>query len=147
MMVSGPVLLTINSHNASQKDASEESAVLTEEAVETSENDTVSAADRFDTSGKDINAYTAGRINIWKGYASHLNMWGNAFDDVKIHEVTGGPVVHAHNNFLEIAYRCGVPVACIHLLLELYTGIICIVFLFGKNNYFCAISYRERCVN
>ena len=98
----------------------------------TDTDDTTSAVDRFDTSGKNLDVYTAGRITIWKRYAVHLNMLGNSFDRKKIHEVTGSAVVHAHNNFLEIAYRCGIPVACIHILLELYAGIISIIFLFGK---------------
>lgn len=96
------------------------------------EDEQLTATDRFDTSGVDMDTYTAGRISIWRGYSQTLNMWGNTFDKEKIHEVTGSYVVHAHNNFLEYAYRCGVPVACIHILLELYAGIICIIFLFDK---------------
>ena len=138
VMISGSILLTINDRNTPEQSpaGSAGSEAHTEETEGTPEDDTVSATDRFDTSDKSLDTYTAGRISLWTSYASHLNMWGNSFDQSKMHEVTGCSISHAHNNFLEIAYRCGIPVACIHILLELYAGIICIVFLFGK-------KYRE----
>ena len=96
------------------------------------ENQKESATDRFSTDGKDLNTYTAGRIDIWKRYAAHLNMLGNNLDETDFRELTGCGVRHAHNNFLEYAYRCGIPVAIIHTLFELYAGIICLMFLFSK---------------
>lgn len=99
---------------------------------EVTENNVQSASDRMSTSDKDLNTYTAGRINIWNGYASQLNLLGNNLDETDFAELTGTGVQHAHNNFLEYAYRCGIPVACLHILLELYSGIVCIFFLFKK---------------
>ncbi len=88
--------------------------------------------DRFRVEGHDIDSYTAGRYSIWKGYAQFLNMTGNDFSKADWRALTGKTVKHAHNNFLEIAYRCGIPVACIHILLELVAGIISIIYLFSK---------------
>lgn len=97
---------------------------------EITENDTDSFANRLDTNnGSD---FSAGRIILWKQYASHLNLLGNSFNKKDVLEMTGGYVTHAHNNFLEFGYRCGVPVALLHIALELYTGIICLIFLFNK---------------
>lgn len=91
-----------------------------------------SPLDRFSPDGQDLNAYTAGRVNIWKNYAQFLNMTGNDFNKADWAALTGDTVKHAHNNFLEIGFRCGVPVAILHTLLELVAGIICIIFLFGR---------------
>lgn len=97
---------------------------------EITENDTDSFANRLDTNnGSD---FSAGRIMLWKQYVSHLNLLGNSFNKKDVLEMTGGYVTHAHNNFLEFGYRCGVPVALLHIALELYAGIICLIFLFNK---------------
>ena len=90
------------------------------------------AIDRFIPDGGDADSYTAGRYSIWKGYAQFLNMTGNDFSKADWRALTGKTVKHAHNNFLEIAYRCGIPVACVHILLELVAGIISIIYLFSK---------------
>ncbi|MBR3200995.1 MAG: O-antigen ligase family protein [Mogibacterium sp.] len=137
-IAAGSLMLSINNRPIEESAATSSGSAVAE-AQDNSQkpaDDTVSVADRFDTTGMDANAYTAGRITIWKSYAAHLNMWGNSFDRKKIHEITGSVIVHAHNNFLELGYRCGILVACIHILLELYAGIICVIFLFGKR-------YRE----
>lgn len=102
-------------------------------------------ADRFSIEGQDINTFTAGRYEIWKNYAKHLNMIGNDFSKTDWGELTGKTVKHAHNNFLEIGYRCGIPVAVLHLLLELVSGYICIIWLFSPKHkdtsYFFSIVF------
>jgi len=138
MVFVGNILLDINTEIAFQKynEASMESGsteyIDQAEEDATDQKDVSSAADRFSAEGKDLDGYTAGRINIWKRYAEHLNMIGNDMDQVDFKELTGTSVRHAHNNFLEYGFRCGVPVAVIHLLVELYAGIVCLIFLFGK---------------
>lgn len=101
------------------------------EVVAEGETETLDPMDRFDTDGMDLNTYTAGRYQIWKGYAQFLNLTGNDFSKADWNALTGDTVKHAHNNFLEIAYRCGVPVACLHIMLELIAGIICLIWLFS----------------
>ncbi len=92
--------------------------------------------DRFDIStGKDLNTYSSGRIQIWKNYASHLNWIGNDFDQYDPVKFTGSAELpYAHNIFLEIAYRCGVPVGILSMIYYLICGFICIGFLFFKTD-------------
>jgi hypothetical protein len=143
---SGHLMLMINS-NAVEKQAQVESSRIidetetstkseTEELSEPVPVDSVDVIDRFNVEGKDLDAYTAGRYHIWKGYAQFLNMTGNDFSKADWYALTWNTVKHAHNNFLEIAFRCGIPVACLHVLLELIAGIICIIWLFNP-------KYRE----
>ena len=108
--------------------------VTADKAINTSDTILLSGGplDRFIPKGNSLNSYTAGRYNIWKNYARHLNMLGNDFSKADWMELTGKTVKHAHNNFLEIGYRCGVPVAIAHTLLELLAGIVCIVYLFSR---------------
>lgn len=91
-----------------------------------------SVVDRFTMEGKDLNSYSSGRIFLWKNYAKHLNMIGNDFNEVDWEELTGNTVTHAHNNFLEYGYRCGIPVASLFTLLELLAGLLALGYLFSK---------------
>lgn len=100
---------------------------------------------RFSTDEMTLNSYTANRYTLWKNYAKHLSLLGNDFSKTNWKDLTNNTVKHAHNNFLEIAYRFGVPVACLHTALELVSGIICLIWLFGKKykkpEYFFSISF------
>lgn len=141
----GNLMLSLNARaiEAKQIPADSESAAIeteTEQLVETEqqtdavaegESETLDPMDRFNTDGMDIDAYTAGRYHIWQGYAQYLNLTGNDFSKADWAVLTRDTVRHAHNNFLEIAFRCGVPVACLHILLELMAGIICLIWLFN----------------
>ena len=126
----GRAMISINERAISQNEVRLASVeYLVPSTIESPEG---SALDRFDTEGQDINSYTAGRYNIWKNYAQFLNMTGNDYSKSDWAALTGNTVKHAHNNFLEIGYRCGVPVAILHTLLELVAGIICVIWLFGR---------------
>lgn len=96
--------------------------------------------DRIVTSTQEASAdsFLSGRLTLWKNYSKFLNLTGNDFSKTDWKVMTEGApdARHAHNNFFEIAYRCGVPVACIHIFLELIAGIICLIWLFGR-------KYRE----
>ena len=126
----GRAMISINERAISQNEVSLASVeYLVPSTIESAEG---SALDRFDTEGKDLNSYTAGRYNIWKNYAQFLNLTGNDYSKSDWAALTGNTVKHAHNNFLEIGYRCGVPVAILHTVLELVAGIICLIWLFGR---------------
>lgn len=88
--------------------------------------------DRFASNGRSPNDYTAGRIWIWSNYARHLNLFGNDFSQVDWTELTGDTVRHAHNNFLEYGYRCGVIAASLFIIFQLITGIKTLIYLFSK---------------
>ena len=86
------------------------------------------------TEDEDLNTYTSGRIRIWKNYASKLNMLGNNFDEYDPMDFTGVKgLPFAHNIFLEIAYRCGIPVGLMAVLYYVICGIVCIKFLFVRS--------------
>ena len=87
--------------------------------------------ERFSPEGKDLNTFTSGRAEIWVNYAEKLNMTGNDFSKTDWTEMTGDTVVHAHNNFLEYGYRCGIPVATMFILLELFAGLITLKYMFS----------------
>ena len=86
---------------------------------------------KFSSDGKTLDGYMSGRITLWSSYASHLNLLGNDFDATDWMALTGG-LGHAHNNFLEFGYRCGVPVALTFLLLDLFSGIRALTYLFSR---------------
>lgn len=92
--------------------------------------------ERFRSSeGDDISTYSSGRIRIWKSFSESLNLLGHDYNKEDAIALTGIPdLPYAHNIFLEIAYRCGVPVAVIAMLYYLLCGFICIGFLFRKSD-------------
>lgn len=77
--------------------------------------------------------YASGRIWIWKNYAKHLNFLGNNYDYFNSEEMTGSHVGYAHNVFLEMGYRFGVPIAIWYLLYMLICGIVCLFYLFKRS--------------
>ena len=92
--------------------------------------------DRFKASNDaDLSSYSSGRIRIWKNFAGELNWLGHDYNKDDAIAITGIPTLpYAHNIFLEIAYRCGVPVAIIAMMYYLLCGFICIGFLFRRSD-------------
>lgn len=138
-LTAGNLMLTLNSRAIAEREAmanpadTQTTVEVTEETQAAPSEETAAPdwADRFNTEGQDLDKYTAGRYHMWVNYAKHLNWLGNDFSKVDWGTLTWRTAKHAHNNFLEIAYRCGVPVACLHILLELMAGIICLIWLFS----------------
>ena len=109
-----------------------------------------SVVDRFSLEGKDADSFSSGRVAIWKNYAEELNLWGHNFDDYDVDKMTGGtPGPYAHNIFLEIGYRCGVPVGLLSVFLIFVSGIMALGYLFFNKKrelyllfpILCVISY------
>lgn len=109
-----------------------------------------SLVDRFSLEGKDANTFSSGRVVIWENYAKELNFWGHNFDDYDVITMTGGAAgPYAHNIFLEIGYRCGIPIGLLSVYLILATGIMALRYLFYNKKrelyllfpIFCVISY------
>lgn len=139
----------LNSTDAGVEETQAQSTAEGEAAAEAPGDDNDDLIDRIITSTQETTAdsFLSGRITLWRNYAKFLNLTGNDFSKTDWDVMNeGAPSArHAHNNFFELAYRCGVPVACIHILLELMAGIICLIWLFGrkyKEPYylFCVIS-------
>lgn len=71
---------------------------------------------RFSVKGKSLDDFSSGRIEIWKWYLERMHIRGN---DCTNHEVIygNGSVVHnAHNTFLEIPFRFGIPAGIFYAL-------------------------------
>lgn len=62
----------------------------------------------------DAEAYTNGRLDIFKLYYENLNMEGH--DEMGITLPDGSLIVHAHNIYLQTAYDHGIPVGIAFLL-------------------------------
>lgn len=90
-----------------------------------------SALDRFDFSGNTtLDTFTAGRYRIWQGYFQFLNLTGNDFSKADWEVLTQKTVVHAHNNFIEMAYRFGVPLGILFIFIEVVACIKALQYLF-----------------
>ena len=91
------------------------------------------ATDRFSAEGKDINSFSSGRIALWKLVGSNLNFFGHDVEKQSIHDLTQDDWhIYAHNVFLEISYRCGIPVGLIFIFLEFFAGCVCLRYLFAN---------------
>ncbi|MCM1174284.1 MAG: hypothetical protein NC341_04445 [Blautia sp.] len=62
----------------------------------------------------DAEAYTNGRLDIFKLYYENLNREGH--DEMGITLPDGNLIVHAHNIYLQVAYDHGVPVGIVFIL-------------------------------
>lgn len=96
----------------------------------------VTVLERFSPEGNDINSYSSGRISIWADYYNKLNLTGNDFRDFDF-------FFRAHNNFLELAYHCGVPVGILEILIELAALIIAAGYVFTRSSN---REYRAFCI-
>lgn len=67
----------------------------------------------------DAEAYTNGRLDIFKLYYENLNMEGH--DDMYITLPDGNLIVHAHNIYLQAAYDHGIPVGIAFVLFGICT--------------------------
>lgn len=65
-----------------------------------------------------LDTYTAGRYHIWQNYMQFMNLTGNDYSKVDWNILTENTVHHAHNNFVEMAYRFGVPLGILFILFE-----------------------------
>ena len=93
------------------------------------------AVERFTAKGVDINQFSSDRIRLWTLVWNHLNLRGNDVTKQSIRDLSQNSwQIYAHNVFLEIAYRFGIPVGVLFLIPELVAGIIALIYLFSKGN-------------
>lgn len=92
--------------------------------------------DRFDTDGKNLSQFSTGRIQIWKGYAAQLNLFGHpdsgtvsffVGDTEKIYHTT-------HMTILQIAYENGIIAGALYLLFNLTAGIYSLIHALRHKN-------------
>lgn len=93
--------------------------------------------DRFDRDDKNIDDFSSGRIFLWKYYLKELTWTGNDATNHKIITPSGQELHNAHNAYLEIAYRFGIPAGVFFLLFMLGVCVIMIKTIFsGRKDYF-----------
>ena len=94
--------------------------------------------DRFSSEGKDLNTFTSGRIEIWKWYISRFTIFGNDCTEHKVQiDGTSGSTSYAHNTYIEIAYRYGIPagVSYVFFMCALIVYLIRAALIRGKSSY------------
>ena len=77
-----------------------------------------------------LDTYTAGRYHIWRGYMQFMNLVGNDFSKSNWDILTQNTVVHAHNNFIEMAYRFGIPLGILFISIEVFACLKVLQYLF-----------------
>lgn len=60
-----------------------------------------------------LDAFTSGRITVWKAYLRKMNLWGHEFRE----DVSGTKDQASHNMVIEIAYRYGVAAVAAFIVL------------------------------
>ena len=98
---------------------------------------------RFSTEGKNMNEFTSGRIEIWKWHIRQFNLVGHDCTDHQIKLNEGDKALHnAHNTYIELAYRYGLP-AGIGYTVFMLAVIVCLIkaaLIKGRNRYVLLIS-------
>ena len=80
--------------------------------------------DRIDMHDKSLNVISAGRIDIWKEYLSHMNLLGHKdTSDISVTVDYKGESfgsISAHNTFIQVAYEYGIFGGLVFLLICLF---------------------------
>lgn len=89
--------------------------------------------DRFDFRNKTPDEFASGRIRLWSSYWHNLTLLGHDMSLVDWEELSAGiGTHHAHNNFLDYGYRCGIPVGICCVAVQLVAGIITLGIMFKR---------------
>lgn len=91
---------------------------------------------KLDTDGKDLNEISTGRIDIWKGYASQLNLFGHEDTGTVVIEYNGEERVYhtAHMTLLQIAYESGIIAALLWLAFNISAGICSVLYALRRKD-------------
>ena len=123
--------MAVAANTAAAQETAEQTTEPEADSTTAPAEETTSVVDRFSLEGKDANSFSSGRITIWTNYARELNLWGHNFDEYDLNKMTqgiSGP--YAHNIFLEIGYRCGIPVGLLAVFILFAAGILALKYLF-----------------
>lgn len=90
-----------------------------------------------DTSGKDLDAYSTGRLSIWLAFAEDLNWRGHKTVPPKYIPGYDKEFETAHNTCLQYAYESGIGAGVVFLILNLSSGVGTLWFAwkYGKEDY------------
>lgn len=84
-------------------------------------------------SGDTADSYSSGRIRIWKAYAQFFNLTGNDITHADWDILTPNGEKKAHNNFIEMSYRFGVPLGILFIIIEIIACLKALQFLFWNH--------------
>lgn len=94
--------------------------------------------------------YSNARFAIWGTYLKELNLIGNEYvEPLYVKKLYANMI--AHNDYLEYAYRCGIPVGLLYLMIAVYAGINVLKIIFRKmapadGEVFFGVSVTAYCV-
>lgn len=75
------------------------------------------------TSGKDLNAYSTGRVEIWSRYAKDLNWTGHPHVPPIYIGEKQTEIKTTHMTALQFAYESGIPMGAVYLAMNIATGL------------------------
>ncbi len=87
---------------------------------------------RFVQKEESLDEFSNGRLDIWRMYFEHLTLRGRDPDVIEREVLKYHHDPNAHNNYLTVAYACGIPTGVLYLLWVISLGIIGIRLVFGK---------------
>lgn len=77
----------------------------------------------FDTSEKDLDGYTAGRVELWRIHFQEVGLLGNRADKVLYDAAGEVENRNSHLTILEFAYRFGALAGILYLLFNILSGL------------------------
>ena len=77
---------------------------------------------KIDSTGKNLDAYSTGRVSIWLAYAQDLNWTGHETVPPKYIPAYDKEFETTHMTCLQIAYESGIPTGAVFLLLNVLSG-------------------------
>ena len=96
--------------------------------------------------GDDFNELTSGRYQIWKAYVEKLNLLGNERGKMGLYIDSLGRNASSHNNYIEIAYRSGIPAGLLYAFVAVYAAIYAFRFMFSKTRFDYKLSFMPMAV-
>lgn len=88
----------------------------------------------FDTGEKDLDGYTAGRVELWRIHLREVGLLGNRTDKVLYDAQGKVESRNSHLTVLEFAYRFGAPAGILYLAFNILSGLAAIRYAIKRTN-------------
>ena len=109
---------------------SEASDVPAEHSETTDSQGGESLFDRLFSGSYNTSTYSSSRLLIWRGYAQFFNLTGNNVAEADWDALSPIQEKRPHNNFFDMAFRFGVPIGILFILIELIACVKALQLLF-----------------
>ena len=109
----------LNTITTETSETLETSTVPTDAPEPTDSQDGNSLIERLFFGSDGTGTYSSGRLLIWQGYAQFFNLTGNNVAEADWNVLSPLTEKRPHNNFFDIAFRFGVPIGILFILIEL----------------------------